>query len=654
MSRKIKYVIGTILMAFFIVPSVYARVDYAEDTKLTEDVTDPTIVVKGDVTIDLNGHTINGTVYVLGNATITGNGTIDGGDATAVWVYNEGSVTLENGTIRSNASYEKDGRTYGVNAVQVGAISSNAGAGTFIMNGGTITGASYGIFVTKDSSTIVNGGTIEAKTMAIASNGSHSESYSEDSAKITVNGGTLKSDAVGIYAPSYDGVTKITGGTIIGKETGIEIRGGSLDVTGGTIQGGAESETSSTPNGNGSTTSNAGIAIAQHTTLDDINVTISGGSVTSIGGNTALYESNPQNNSAEDIAKVTIKVTGGTFNATGANAVYSEDVSSFITGGTYSSDVTEYVADGYSVFETEDGKYVVDKTVEMPDLPEETIYINVGETYTLPELAGYARYETDNDGVLKIEKNIITGVKAGSSYVLAKLSTRNGASFGVVVTTAQVNGLDDVASDLLDDISNVIEGKTSEVKGIDQETLEKIKTLQSTDGITFDLTVDEVKADDLTEEEKENVSKAVTKDGTIAGYYDIDVLLKNGDTVLGNVTEINKEVEITFELPDLSAVKEGFTRKYYVIRVHDGKVTIIDDVTVNDDGTVTFKSDKFSTYALAYEDVKDEKTVTEVKEEQKVVESPKTFDGIITYIVIGLVAAALVTYTSLYLKKRFN
>lgn len=649
MRRKVKYVIGTILMAFFMVPSVYARVDYAEDTKLTEDVTDPTIVVKGNVIIDLNGHTINGTVHVFGNVTITGNGIIDGGNATAIWVYREGSVTLENGTIRSNASYESNGKKYDVNAVQVGAVSSGAGAGTFIMNGGTITGASYGIFVTKDSSVVINGGTIESKIMAIASNGSHSESYSEDSAKITVNGGILKSDAVGIYAPSYDGVTKITGGTIIGKETGIEIRGGSLDVTGGTIQGGAESETSSTPNGNGSTTSNAGIAIAQHTTLDDINVTISGGSVTSIGGNTALYESNPQNNSAEDIAKVTIKVTGGTFNATGANAVYSEDVSSFITGGTYSSDVTEYVANGYSVFETEDGKFVVDKTVEMPDLPEETIYINVGETYTLPELTGYARYEIADDGVLKIEKNIITGVKAGSSYVFANLGTRNGTSFGVVVTSAKVNGLDDVSKDLLDDISNVIEGNASEVKGIDQETLEKIKLLQSTDGITFDLTIDEVNGDDLTEEEK--VSKAVIKNGIIAGYYNIDVLVKNGDTVLGNVTETNKELEITLELPELTAVKEGFTREYYVIRIHDGKVTIIDNVTVNDNGTVTFKSDKFSTYALAYEDVEKEKNTTEVKDE---VVPPKTLDSVITYIIVTLVATALIIYTSLYLKKRFN
>lgn len=649
MRRKVKYVIGTILMAFFMVPSVYARVDYAEDTKLTEDVTDPTIVVKGNVIIDLNGHTINGTVHVFGNVTITGNGIIDGGNATAIWVYREGSVTLENGTIRSNASYESNGKKYDVNAVQVGAVSSGAGAGTFIMNGGTITGASYGIFVTKDSSVIINGGTIESKIMAIASNGSHSESYSEDSAKITVNGGILKSDAVGIYAPSYDGVTKITGGTIIGKETGIEIRGGSLDVTGGTIQGGAESETSSTPNGNGSTTSNAGIAIAQHTTLDDINVTISGGSVTSIGGNTALYESNPQNNSAEDIAKVTIKVTGGTFNATGANAVYSEDVSSFITGGTYSSDVTEYVANGYSVFETEDGKFVVDKTVEMPDLPEETIYINVGETYTLPELTGYARYEIADDGVLKIEKNIITGVKAGSSYVFANLGTRNGTSFGVVVTSAKVNGLNDVSKDLLDDISNVIEGNASEVKGIDQETLEKIKSLQSTDGITFDLTIDEVNVDDLTEEEK--VSKTVIKNGIIAGYYNIDVLVKNCDTVLGNVTETNKELEITLELPELTAVKEGFTREYYVIRIHDGKVTIIDNVTVNDNGTVTFKSDKFSTYALAYEDVEKEKNTTEVKEE---VVPPKTLDSVITYIIVTLAATALIIYTSLYLKKRFN
>ena len=52
-------------------------------------------------------------------------------------------------------------------------------------------------------------------------------------------------------------------------------------------------------------------------------------------------------------------------------------------------------------------------------------------------------------------------------------------------------------------------------------------------------------------------------------------------------------------------MKEG--RTFYVIRVHDGKAEKLDTVE-NEDGTLTFKTDKFSTYALAYEDAQESTT----------------------------------------------
>ena len=146
----------------------------------------------------------------------------------------------------------------------------------------------------------------------------------------------------------------------------------------------------------------------------------------------------------------------------------------------------------------------------------------------------------------------------------------------------------------------------------------------------------------------------------IIGYYDVYLagVTKDGYAIQ-QYEESAKPVEVTLKLPEvLPEVKEGFTRRYYVVRVHgdNNEITVIDDVTVNDDGTVTFKSDKFSLYALSYEDVenKKEEIKTEVKGEQKVVEPPKTFDSVISYIIITVIALGLITYTSLYLKKRFN
>ena len=42
-------------------------------------------------------------------------------------------------------------------------------------------------------------------------------------------------------------------------------------------------------------------------------------------------------------------------------------------------------------------------------------------------------------------------------------------------------------------------------------------------------------------------------------------------------------------------------RTYKVIRNHTGEVTVLDTV-LNEDGTISFQTDRFSTYALAYAD----------------------------------------------------
>lgn len=153
----------------------------------------------------------------------------------------------------------------------------------------------------------------------------------------------------------------------ISADTGIEVRAGKMTVNGATITGNAV-PTEVAPNGNGTTTDGAGIAVAQHTTKLPISVTVNSGT---ISGYTALYESNPQNNSAEDIAKESIVVKGGTFNAIndGTLAVYSENRTNFITGGTFSSDPTPYVASGYAV--SGSGPYTV-YVPYVPSVPDNT------------------------------------------------------------------------------------------------------------------------------------------------------------------------------------------------------------------------------------------------------------------------------------------
>ena len=161
---------------------------------------------------------------------------------------------------------------------------------------------------------------------------------------ITVNiyeTAVLTGTGAGIYGAGY--AVYNTCGTITGDLTGVELRAGKLNVTGGTVTGNGIPTTVES-NGNGATTVGAGIAVAQHTTKLPTELTVTGGV---INGYTALHQSNPQKNDDAAVANVKLSVSGGTFNAIngGVNAVYSENCTGFITDGTFSSAVAaKYMA----------------------------------------------------------------------------------------------------------------------------------------------------------------------------------------------------------------------------------------------------------------------------------------------------------------------
>ena len=84
-------------------------------------------------------------------------------------------------------------------------------------------------------------------------------------------------------------------------------------------------------------------------------------------------------------------------------------------------------------------------------------------------------------------------------------------------------------------------------------------------------------------------------------------------------------------------------RIFYVVRIHDGKATVINTTKSKDGKSVSFATDKFSTYALAYKDVASTSTVN--------VKNPQTYDSVLNYIIFTLVTVGLSTATLVYLKK---
>jgi len=142
---------------------------------------------------------------------------------------------------------------------------------------------------------------------------------------------------------------------------------------------------------------------------------------------------------------------------------------------------------------------------------------------------------------------------------------------------------------------------------VSEETLEKVQeAIENDEEIITELIIENMKDVEVDESAKELVEEAVkelVKDtvSTIAQYLDIKVVLKTEESgeELGTLNKLSEEITLTFEIP-AEWKKEG--RKFHVIRVHEGKTDVL-DVWENEDGTVSFKTDRFSTYALAYTDV---------------------------------------------------
>lgn len=306
------------------------------DIKLLKDVTLTSgLAINKDITLDLNGKTLerkNGYIFdVYSNMTVK-NGTVKFSEkptesGAAIWVNKTAKLTVE-----SNVTVEAPDNCFDI------AYYEDCTAAEVILRGKLIGGS------------------------GVTMNGNIGEGTSN---KLTVDGATINVTGHGIYqAGCADTNFTINNSVITGGCTGIEVRAGKLTVTNSTITG--KGEFAVKPNGDGTTTDGAGIAIAQHTTKQPIDVTIAGGTVT---GEYAVYESNPQKNSAADIAKVKVAVTGGTFNG----KIYSEDVASFITGGTFNTNPKDYVpTTGYTVAKKGDVYTVSTKTVKEDGTSETT------------------------------------------------------------------------------------------------------------------------------------------------------------------------------------------------------------------------------------------------------------------------------------------
>ena len=216
-----------------------------------------TITLLADVTENVVVSGGKNIVLDLGGKTATGGTRID-----------EGYLTVKNGTLAGTVNiYGSAAEVDSYNGITVDATATVGGSGWgIILREASGTKAAYG--TTIDINGKVNG---NVWVMGNIENGN---------SVINVNSGAkIEGSVFGLNGLATLNVKE--GATIIGSETGIEVRAGNLNVEGGTITSTATAYTV-TPNGSGTTTVGAAIAVAQHTTGLPINANITGGTLSGL------------------------------------------------------------------------------------------------------------------------------------------------------------------------------------------------------------------------------------------------------------------------------------------------------------------------------------------------------------------------------------
>ena len=266
-----------------------------------------------DVVLDMNGHSILGVNANGGNIEVT-----------------SGKLTLKDskenstGRIYTETPYNVSGFLYSTPIV-------NVTDGEFVMESGhiytvipekTADNGQFGVGAWGSSKITINGGTIESGWYAIAGNGSETKSTT-----ITINGGTLVSTAdYAIYHPQPGKLTVNDGAVIYGEAGAIAMKKGELEVNGGTLTSKGKGNTGTWGDGTGNLK------------------------------NAALNFCDPNGN-------VTATIKGGTITAEGdavvidAQPTADKEVSLAISGGTYSSDVSQYCVEGFTATPNADGTY---------------------------------------------------------------------------------------------------------------------------------------------------------------------------------------------------------------------------------------------------------------------------------------------------------
>lgn len=322
-----------------------------------------------------------------------------------------------------------------------------------------------------------------------------------------------------------------------------------------------------------------------------------------------------------------------------------------IEGGSFAKtdtiDLDEYVT-GSNIPYLSNNVYDVlpSKTLK---INEEEIYVTKGNIYELDiEIpSGYEKYASisvQDTSIATVENGVLTAKAKGNTTLVISFG-RTGASLPITVYEVKAENTEEVLDEASAAVSEIAEDlivdilSEEEVEGIDEATKAKIiEAVEAGKTIVTELEASEIKEEDIDEEVLEAIKEKA--DGEIVGFLNIDILFKADGVELGNLTKLPEPIEITVEVDDkLGEIPEGKTRKFYVVRMHDGEEPELLEATY-ENGKLKFKTDRFSTYAYGYTD------------EAKSTANPKTGDNLIIFIIMFIISVTGLSVAFLYGKKQ--
>lgn len=420
--------------------------------------------------------------------------------------------------------------------------------------------------------------------------------------------------------------------------------------------------------------------LSGNNTLGSMNFIINGGVITAqygpaiyMPGPVSLKMTNGTLNGGISLRMGKVNISGGIINAATADFdsfgdYYYKSVNAwledalYVWGGTYTSkdEGTTNILDLNITGGTFNASNKLGSAVAIYDIGKvsQEIKVNIsGNAKLLTNSLNRNAYD-----VLTLSDAGVTNIKAGynNPEFVGKIKTSiTGGTFSTSVlpyltneyVETKINNQFVVEKQKVNVDAPVVDGtNVKEVTMGVKKTLELEEVLKSSltksqidfEGFNPTVKIIIVKQDEeqVQEETLKNIKKFIEeKNNNIktSDYFDItlNVLEPRTQEIMGILNELTGKVQFEIAIPDsLKQISKEYSRTFYIIREHEGEVEILP--TTLKDGKLLFETDKFSTYVLAYEDIK----------------NPKTFDSTISYITLGLTSLLCLSGASIVLKSR--